>query len=53
VAPLTPGRRILPLVVLAVVNGRATNALKKAGFEVGLMGGDPKDVEKRMQGMAH
>ena len=52
VATANPIGRLIPLVVLAVVNGRATNALKKAGFKVGLMGGDPKDVEKRMQGIA-
>jgi hypothetical protein len=43
------GARLLVLVVLAVVNGRATRALKKAGFRVGLLGGSPSDVEARMR----
>jgi hypothetical protein len=44
---------VLPLVsllTLFVVNQRATKELKAAGFEVGLLGGDPADVERRMSG---
>jgi hypothetical protein len=38
------------LVILFVVNSRATKELKAAGFRVGLLGGDPAEVEARMRG---
>jgi hypothetical protein len=51
-ATLQPYLRLVVLAVMGVVSVSATRVLRKAGFKVGLMGGDPRDVEKRMQGMA-
>ena len=52
-APQASG--IMPLVsllTLFVVNQRATKELQGAGFRVGLLGGDPADVEAHMRAEA-
>jgi hypothetical protein len=36
------------LILLLVLSSKATKQLREAGFQVGLLGGNPKDVEARM-----
>ncbi len=43
---------LVSLLTLLVVNQRATKELKGAGFKVGLLGGDPADVEAHMRAAA-
>ena len=38
------------LILLLVLSSKATKQLREAGFKVGLLGGNPKDVERRMTG---
>jgi len=38
------------LLLLLVLSSKATKQLREAGFKVGLLGGNPKDVERRMSG---
>jgi hypothetical protein len=38
------------LILLLVLSSKATKQLREAGFKVGLLGGNPKDVERRMSG---
>lgn len=43
---------LVALITLFVVNQRATKALKAGGFRVGLLGGDPSEVEARIKAEA-
>jgi hypothetical protein len=38
------------LVLLLILSSKATKELRKAGFRVGLLGGNPKEIEKQMRG---
>jgi hypothetical protein len=38
------------LILLLVLSSKATKQLRDAGFKVGLLGGNPADVERRMSG---
>ena len=38
------------LILLLVLSSKATKELRKAGFKVGLLGGNPKEIKQRMLG---
>ena len=44
---------LLSLLTLLVINQRATKELQAAGFKVGLLGGNPADVEARIGQQPH
>jgi len=48
VADAGPVVTLLSLLTLLVVNQRATKELQQAGFKVGLLGGNPADVQARI-----
>ena len=40
---------LVSLISLVIINGKATNALRKSGIKVGLMGGNKEQLEKLLQ----
>ena len=37
------------LLLLLILSSKATKELRNAGFKVGLLGANPKDIEQKMQ----
>jgi hypothetical protein len=46
---LTPASTLtLKLILLLILSSKATKEIKASGFKVGLLGGNPKEIEQAM-----